>query len=193
MSQFNMRNGSDIKFSIVKHLNDVDDFKSLILVDKSWNTYWKNNKEYVSKLLLQAMEVEINDKSNFIYVMNDVDYNEEMTYYSKLKLYSKFNNDTEIDCALHGITSIPRYPKVIILSCSDNDLEYIPPMESLEELYCYYNKIKTLSKMDNLKILHCYKNLIKIMPKYKKLKELISYNNLIKSIPTMKYLRKVVL
>lgn len=186
----------DIKFTIVKHINDIDDFKSLLSTNKKWNTFWNEHKEYICKLLLQAMNVDYKDPSNYIYIMYEEDHKLDRSYYDLLRIYSKSNNKIDINCSSLGITSIPKLPKLKELCVCDNKLTSIKINSDLEVLCCSGNELTSISiagdSSSSLIKLLCINNNLTSIPKLDKLKTLECCYNPLPSIPVMNNLEKII-
>ena len=127
---------NELKFEIIKHSFPHDIF-NLCQVNSDWASFFIANKESIAKQMLKTMQVDYQDPTIFIYVMNKKnanDYKQEDTwnYTGIFKLYYRFYNEKAIDLLDNLITSFPIMPKLERLECNSNQLTSIPIMPKLE-------------------------------------------------------------
>ena len=105
---------NELKFEIIKHSFPHDIF-NLCQVNSDWASFFIANKESIAKQMLKTMQVDYQDPTNFIYVMNKKnanDYKQEDTwnYTGIFKLYYNFYNEKVIYCYGNQIIKIDNLP-----------------------------------------------------------------------------------
>ena len=175
-------NLDDIKFKIKQFLN-IEDLQQFCKLNKDNYLFCKNNKENICKHLLNMYKVNYTDPTNFIYIYNNTNQNkykinDNWKYSSLFKLYMKqyyskkinlnFDEDSDSDSdeEQSKITSIPNYPNLQKLDCTNHLLKNLPNlMVNLRILKCSNNKLTSIpSTLVNLKTLDCDNNKLTSIP-----------------------------
>jgi Leucine-rich repeat (LRR) protein len=135
-------------------IDDLNALKNFCKINKGARELCRRYRVAICKKFLQRYQVDYNDPTNFIYVMNNVKKESffkdgEPEYCRLLFLYSKFYDHKSIHFG-HGrfgkeITSMPLYPNVKSLVCYGNNLKSLPDgMRNLTFLDCNSNKLTSL-------------------------------------------------
>ena len=156
-------------------IDDLNALKNFCQINKGARELCRKYRVAICKKFLQRYQVDYNDPTNFIYVMNKEKKKKffkdgEPEYCRLLFLYSKFYDKKEIWFE-HGrfakkVTSMPLYPNVKSLVCYENDLKSLPDgMRNLTHLDCNSNELTSLPNgMIKLKSLSCHFNKLTSFP-----------------------------
>jgi Leucine-rich repeat (LRR) protein len=96
-----------------------------------------------------------------------------------------------IDCTNNEINEIPKYPKLRNLICSQNRITMIPNLENLQDLTCDCNNISYIDKCPKLKYLNCSSNKLLKLNNYDSIEELICNNNNLSDLPLYSNVRYI--
>ena len=134
---------------IIEYLK-IEDVEVLSLCDKGLNTIIRNNSNSISKIILSVYEVDYNDKNNFIYIANEVEWVKERSYKEIYKLYYNFYNSKFIIYEKKGITSFPKYPKMVYCNLRGNKLKRFPIQESMISVLITCNDLESFPVQPNM-------------------------------------------
>lgn len=107
----------EIVFEILKNLesSDLINFCRTNKRFKSVCTYYKQS--LLKNSIINKFQINYKDPQNFIYVMNDVEYNESRSWRKILDLYFNLYKKTYINCSYKYITSMPKLPNTKLIGC----------------------------------------------------------------------------
>lgn len=121
---------------------EYDDIISLCKTNKTFNSWCKENKNYIFREMIKRYQIDYADEANLF----------------------------TLDCSHNELTKIPIMPKLRTLDCRNNRLIELPIMPNLEHLYCQNNQLTTLPVLPKLYKLLCEGNLFTEIPKMPQLK-----------------------
>jgi len=145
----------DIKFEILKKIHSVEDLQKFCKLNKKNLDFCKNNSNIISKYILDKLQVDYTDPTNFIYVANKTNIdsyreNKNWKYKSLFKLYMKYYYKEYINCDYLRITSFPIYPHMKGFYGNSTKLTSFPVQPEMIEFYGD-NIIKDLSVQPKMK------------------------------------------
>lgn len=94
----------DIYNLLTHKIDSIETLQNYCRINKNIYKMCKDNRNSISKHLLEVYQVDYTDSSNFIYIYNKVnmidykDIDNKWKYQSLLKLYMKHYNQHEIKC-----------------------------------------------------------------------------------------------
>jgi Leucine-rich repeat (LRR) protein len=195
-----------IVFELLMRLNPMD-MREFCLTNKNAKVICDANEEMLSKYQLDKYKVNYTSPTDYIY--SGVEYDENRSLKDILSLYLInwdetmifVNNDITsipvypnleyLDCSNTQITTLPEYPNLDHLDCNDTQITTLPEFPNLTELNCNNTPISTLPMYPKLKVLSCLFTLLTTLPAYPNL-EILLCGSMITSLQMYKFLTKLV-
>ena len=140
-----------IQRAIVEKIETLASLKNFCYVNKNNYNFCKTNPNLIIDMIIKLLEIDYRDPGNFIYIANNVVYNQNMTPRDILKLYMKFFKESKIVSNGNNITSFPIYPNMKHCDLHNNKLHNFPIQPEMEICILNNNKIKNFNSQPKMK------------------------------------------
>ena len=151
-------------YDTIIHESTPEELDYACQLNKGLAAFCKSNPAAVGLEMFKKYDVDYTDKGNLIYMDINFDdvYSSKTCVYDMEKIYNlflKYYHMQDIDCSEKGITSIPKFPNLKVLDCSNNKIKVIPEhLKNLTFLNCSDNELSCFPKLPKLEVLICSNN-----------------------------------